>query len=148
MSVLHLMGSDKDGGAETYFVDLMCALSQDGVEQGAVIRPHAGREAALASCHVPAVEAPFGGPLDLTTRPRIARAARTLEAGLLLQWMNRAGRFAPKGPWKRVGRLGGYYDLKYYKGCDMLVANTPNIVEYIVNNGWPARSALTASNTD
>ena len=133
------MGSDKDGGAETYFVDLVRALSEDGVEQGAVIRPHAAREAALAEGHVPAVEAPFGGPLDLTTRPRIARTARTLKASLLLQWMNRAGRFAPKGPWKRVGRLGGYYDLKYYKGCDMLVANTPNIVDYIVGAGWPAR---------
>ena len=39
--------------------------------------------------------------------------------------MNRAGRVVPrKGPWKRIGRLGGYYDLKYYRGADLLVANT------------------------
>ena len=146
MSVLHLMGSDKDGGAETYFLDLVCALSAAGVEQGAVVRPHGRRTAELETCHVPAVTAPYGGPFDLTTRPRIARMARTLKARVLVQWMNRPGRFAPRGPWRRIGRLGGYYDLKYYRGCDLLVANTPDIARYIAANGWPKDRVRTIAN--
>ncbi len=52
--------------------------------------------------------------------------------------MNRAARHTPKGPWARIGRLGGYYNLKYYTGFDELVANTEDIAEWIVGQGWPA----------
>ena len=52
--------------------------------------------------------------------------------------MNRAARHTPKGPWARIGRLGGYYNLKYYEGFDELVANTEDIAEWIVGQGWPA----------
>ena len=52
--------------------------------------------------------------------------------------MNRAARHTPRGPWARIGRLGGYYSLKYYKGFDHLVANTEDIAEWIVGQGWPA----------
>jgi glycosyltransferase involved in cell wall biosynthesis len=34
--------------------------------------------------------------------------------------------------------LGGYYNLKYYAGFDELVANTEDIAEWIVGQGWPA----------
>ncbi|MDB5461347.1 MAG: glycosyltransferase, partial [Caulobacteraceae bacterium] len=47
-------------------------------------------------------------------------------------------RFAPRGPWGRIGRLGGYYGLKYYRGFDHLVANTRDIEAWIVRQGWPA----------
>ena len=57
---------------------------------------------------------------------------------LTLAWMNRAARHTPKGPWARIGRLGGYYNLKYYRGCDHLVANTRDIVDHIRRQGWPA----------
>src|SRR3989344_4315489 len=52
--------------------------------------------------------------------------------------MNRAARHPPRGPWARIGRLGGYYSLKYYKGFDHLVANTEDIADWIVGQGWPA----------
>lgn len=141
MSVLHLMGAAGDGGAETYFVDLVQALARSGVEQACAIRPHAARQAALADAGVPVTLAPFGGPFDLATRPRLQRLAEGLQPKVVLQWMNRAGRFAPRGPWARIGRLGGYYDLKYYRGCDMLVGNTQHIVDWLVAQGWPADRA-------
>lgn len=141
MSVLHLMGSAADGGAETYFTDLVRVLHEDGGDQAAAIRPHPAREAALAAAEVPFRRAPFGGPLDLSTRPKLKRAARDFDARVLVQWMNRAGRFAPEGPWARIGRLGGYYDLKYYRGCDRLVGNTQDIVDYLIREGWPAERA-------
>lgn len=137
MTILHLLGSPGDGGAETYFIDLVSALHLDGADQAAAIRPHARRVEALAGLGVPLALAPFGGPLDLRTRPRVERFARREDARLEVAWMNRAARFAPSGR-PRVGRLGGYYDLKYYRGFDHLVANTADIGRWLEREGWPA----------
>jgi glycosyltransferase involved in cell wall biosynthesis len=141
MSVLQLLGSAEDGGAETYFVELTTALARAGVSQGAAVRAHPGREAALAAAGVPATVLKFGGPLDWRTRRRIGTLAESEDASVLLAWMNRAARHAPEGPWARIGRLGGYYDLKYYRGFDALVGNTEHIREWIVGQGWPAERA-------
>jgi len=139
MTVLHLLGSPGDGGAETYFLSLVEALRDDGLDQAAAIHANAGREAALLALGVPTHVLPFDAPFDLVTGRRIRKLATELPARVLLQWMNRAGRVVPRqGPWKRIGRLGGYYDLKYYKGADFLVANTRDIENYIVAKGWPA----------
>jgi glycosyltransferase involved in cell wall biosynthesis len=142
MSVLQLMGAAGDGGAETYFVELVQALARAGVPQAAGLRPHAARQQAMAEAGVEVTLAPFGGPLDLVTGPRLTALARRLQPKVVVQWMNRAGRFAPKGPWARIGRLGGYYDLKYYRGCDMLVGNTEDIVRWLVSQGWPAHKCV------
>jgi glycosyltransferase involved in cell wall biosynthesis len=113
-------------------------LHAHGVAQACAIRPHAGRAARLKEIGTPVLEAPFGGMLDLLTPGRIKRFARRQDAGVLIAWMNRAARHAPKGPWGRIGRLGGYYGLKYYRGFDHLVANTRDIQRWIVRRGWPA----------
>jgi glycosyltransferase involved in cell wall biosynthesis len=138
MSVLHLLGTAGDGGAETYFVDLVAALRRAGVTEAAAIRRHAGREAALKAAGVPVKTLGFGGPLDILTRTAAAGYGRLQGAKLMLAWMNRAARHTPKGPWARIGRLGGYYNLKYYAGFEELVANTEDIAEWIVGQGWPA----------
>ncbi len=138
MSVLHLLGSGGDGGAETYFVDLVTALHRAGVAEACAIRAHAARTTALAEAGVVSQTFGFGGPLDLLTRPRIATWGRRMDAKVIVAWMNRAGRHTPAGPWKRVGRLGGYYSLKYYRGFDHLVGNTRDIVDWVIAQGWPA----------
>jgi glycosyltransferase involved in cell wall biosynthesis len=138
MSVLHLLGTAGDGGAETYFLELVRALKAAGVDQAAAMRRHPAREAALAQAGVPSAPFGFGGPLDIFTKGQIAGYGRKVRATALLAWMNRAARHAPKGPWKRIGRLGGYYNLKYYKGFDVLVANTADIGRWIAERGWPA----------
>ena len=138
MSVLHLLGTAGDGGAETYFVDLVAALRRAGVTEAAAIRRHAGREAALKAAGAPVKVLSFGGPLDILTRTAAAGYGRLQDTRLMLAWMNRAARHTPKGPWARIGRLGGYYNLKYYKGFEELVANTEDIAEWIVSQGWPA----------
>ena len=48
MGVLHLLGTAGDGGAETYFVDLVGALDRAGVRQVAAIRRHPGRDVRMA----------------------------------------------------------------------------------------------------
>ena len=35
-----------------------------------------------------------------------------------------------------MGRLGGFYNVKYYRNCDHLIANTSEIADYLVNSGW------------
>jgi glycosyltransferase involved in cell wall biosynthesis len=63
---------------------------------------------------------------------------------------------APWGtvPFVHVGRLGGYYDLKYYASCQHLVANTADIARYIRDSGWPPNRVhyvpnfVDGSNTD
>jgi glycosyltransferase involved in cell wall biosynthesis len=143
MTVLHLLGSPGDGGAETYFLHLVEALRDDGLAQAAAIHANSGREAALARLGVPAHVFPFDAPFDFVTGPRIRKLAKALPARVMLQWMNRAGRVSPgRGPWGKIGRLGGYYGLKYYRDCDILVGNTPDIVDHIVRHGWPAAKTL------
>lgn len=138
MSVLHLLGTAGEGGAETYFVELVAALKRAGVTEAAAIRAHQGRAARLRAEGLPVAILRFGGPLDPFTKPAAARFARRTGTRLALAWMNRAARHTPKGPWARIGRLGGYYNLKYYKGFDHLVANTEDIADWVVGQGWPA----------
>jgi glycosyltransferase involved in cell wall biosynthesis len=40
-----------------------------------------------------------------------------------------------------VGRLGGYYDLKYYRRCDHLIGNTRALVDWAMRRGWPRERA-------
>ena len=138
---LHLLGSAADGGAETYFMDLVTAQHAAGRPVSAAIRHHAGREAALSQASVPFEVFKFGSPVDLGTRPALKHYAEAREARVLVAWMNRAARHCPKGPWARVGRLGGYYDLKNYRGFDALVGNTRDIRDWIVGQGWPVERA-------
>lgn len=126
------------GGAETFYVRIVSALAAAGEEVLAVIRRHPARAAALRAAGVAPIQLRFGGPFDLFTRPRLARVLRSFAPGLVMSWMNRAARFTPEGPWTRVGRLGGYYDLAYWRGFDHLVANTRGIAAWIAAQGWPA----------
>ncbi|MBS0298146.1 MAG: glycosyltransferase [Proteobacteria bacterium] len=139
---IHLLGSSGEGGAEVYFVELVAALHAAGLPTSAAIRANAGREHALHSARVPFQRFGFGGPLDFATRPGVKRLARQHAADALVAWMSRAARHTPQGPWKRIGRLGGYYDLKYYRGFDLLVGNTQDIRDWMVGEGWPKERAL------
>jgi glycosyltransferase involved in cell wall biosynthesis len=142
VTILQLLGSAADGGAETYFVDLVTALQSNAPDQVAGLRAHPGRSRAMANADVPTGVFGFGGPLDRLTKPRLARFARRHGATHLVAWMNRAARHAPAGPWRRFGRLGGYYDLKNYRGFDGLVGNTAHIRDWMVGEGWPASRAF------
>lgn len=141
MTLLHTLGAAGNGGAETYFTSLAGAFARAGVSQSAAIRAHEGREAALAALGVRVKTLPFTKPLDFITRPAIAAMAREHGAKVILAWMNRAASRTPAGSWTRIGRLGGYYKLKNYRGFDALVGNTQDIVDWLVREGWPAPRA-------
>lgn len=135
------MAGAVQGGAENFFVRLAGALHRAGVAQRVAIRRNPARAAALRAEGVEPVELEFGGWLDFRTRPALRRLAAEWRPGVVLTWMNRATRMMPRGPWVHAARMGGYYDLKYYRHCHHLVGNTPDIVAHIVRQGWPAERA-------
>ncbi|HRE44050.1 MAG TPA: glycosyltransferase [Terricaulis sp.] len=137
MRLLHTLGASGDGGAETYFTDLVGAFARAGIAQAAVIRPHAGREAALVGLGVETRLELFSKPFDFGTAPAVTKLAKSFGAQIVLAWMNRAARRTPPGPYARIGRLGGYYKLKNYRDFDALVGNTQDITDWMVREGWP-----------
>ncbi len=131
------MAGAEIGGAEAFFTRLVPALSRAGIEQRVVIRRHGKRAAALREAGLEPLELSFGGPLDLVTPWRLRREIKAFKPDIVLTWMNRATAKVPRGDFVHVGRLGGYYDPKYYWACDHLIANTEDIARYLVEEGQP-----------
>jgi len=138
MRIAQIMAGAPMGGAETFFERVSVALHGAGETVLPVIRRDPGRAARLRAGGLEPVELGFGGPLDLLTRTRLDRALRDFRPEVAIAWMNRAARFAHPAEWVLVGRLGGYYDLRHYRRCDHLVANTRDLVRWIVSQGWDA----------
>jgi glycosyltransferase involved in cell wall biosynthesis len=136
--LLQAIAGARHGGAETFFVRLAAALQRAGETQRVLIRRDADRAQRLRAAGVEVDALDFGGPLDVVTRWRFRRAITAWRPDIVLTWMSRATRLCPKGDFVHVARLGGYYDLKYYRRCDYLIANTRAIVDYAVAEGWPA----------
>jgi len=135
--LLHIIAGGRHGGAEMFFQDLARGLSKTGVDQHAITRSYPARLKHLTNSDCVYTECRMGGPLDLLSRRKVQRAAIDFEPDIALAWMNRAAGYAPVGPWRTVGRLGGYYDLKYYRACEHLICNTPDLVKHCVDHGWP-----------
>lgn len=132
------MAGAEAGGAELFFERLAAAMHDTGDAVLPVIRRDAGRAERLAAAGLLPAQLRFGGALDLVTRPRLGTMLRAFAPRVAVAWMNRAARMTPRGSWVLSGRLGGYYDLKYYRRCDHLIGNTRGIVDWIIRQGWPA----------
>ena len=130
------MAGSPEGGAELFFERLVAAQARAGDVVRPFIRRDAGRAGRLGA--LGPVQLAFGGRLDFLTRPRLGRTLRAFRPEVVVAWMNRAARFAPPGPWVLAGRLGGYYDLRYYAACRHLIGNTRGLVDWIVGQGWAA----------
>jgi len=141
MRVLQAMAGARHGGAEAFFERLVIGLSRAGVEQKVIIRKDAERASRLRDGGVDPTQLPFGGLLDFCTPFALKKICRNYQPDLVLTWMNRATRLMPAGGYPFVARLGGYYDLKYYRRCDHLIGNTHDIVDYLVGQGWPSDRA-------
>lgn len=141
MRVMQVMAGGVHGGAEAFFERLTLALHHNGVAERAIIRRNRARAHRLSREGVPVTQLPFGGPPDIYTRWAIGREIRAWKPDVVLAWMSRAANKTPRSSAVLVGRLGGYYDLKYYGHCDHLIGNTEDIVDYIRKQGWPAERA-------
>jgi glycosyltransferase involved in cell wall biosynthesis len=138
MRIAQIMAGASIGGAEAFYERATIALHHAGDQVLPVIRRDAERAARLRDAGLRPVELAFGGALDLFTKPRLRRTLQDFQPDVVMAWMQRAARFTPLGPWVLVGRFGGYYDLKYFRHCGHLVANTHDLVRSIAAQGWPA----------
>jgi glycosyltransferase involved in cell wall biosynthesis len=143
LRLLQAIGGGEQGGAEAFFVRLAPALTKVGVDQRLLVRRDRQWTAALGE--LDPVALPFGGWTDFATKRAFAREIASFRPHVVLTWMNRATRLCPP---RRAGqnhvhvaRLGGYYDLKYYRACDHLIGNTEDIVRYLRGQGWPAEKS-------
>ncbi|MFN8983716.1 MAG: glycosyltransferase [Alphaproteobacteria bacterium] len=137
MRIAQVMAGAPIGGAEAFYERATIALHHAGDQVLPIIRRDAERAARLRKAGLQPVELAFGGALDLFTKPRLQRVLQGFKPDLVMAWMQRAARFTPQGPWVLVGRFGGYYDLKYFRHCDHLVANTHDLVRAITAAPWP-----------
>ena len=138
---MQAIGGGGRGGAELQFARLALALDRAGLDQRLLVRRDEARTAMLRAGGAEPRELPFGGFLDLATRLAFRREIAGFDPDVVLTWMNRATAFCPHPAGRRfvhLARLGGYYDLRYYRRCDHLVANTEDIAAYIRRGGWPA----------
>lgn len=140
------MAGAPNGGAELFFERLVLALNRAGVQQHILLRPDSNRMARLREGGLDPVALSFGGRFDFSTRRAFCREIERFQPAVVLTWMNRATSFCPSRarslvPFVHVGRLGGYYDLKYYQACDHLVCNTRDLVDYVTSHGWPTERA-------
>lgn len=138
MHLLQAMAGADKGGAEAFFERLAIALGEAGISQHLLIRRNPGRAARLRSAGLRVTELPFGGRLDALTPWMFRKICRSDRPTHILTWMNRATRFCPAGTGAvHLARLGGYYDLRYYRRCDHLIGNTPDLVQFFRTSGWP-----------
>jgi glycosyltransferase involved in cell wall biosynthesis len=133
------MAGAENGGAEAFFERLVSALHDAGLEQEVLIRRNSARADRLRARGIEPVEVPFGGTMDVRSHFGFNLTLRRFKPQVVLTWMNRATRFCPstKGRFVHVGRLGGYYKMENYQGCDHLIGNTKDLVRYMVKSGWP-----------
>lgn len=145
--VFHIHLGLDHGGAETFFLKLAAAFSRRSIPQQAVVVRGRSWLPRLRETNCDVIDLPFGkNLLGFWSNFKINRLVKKFQPDVVMVWMNRAARRAPTGPWLIVGRLGGYYNLRYYKKCDHLVGNTPDLVDYFVKHGWPRERSHMISN--
>ncbi|HLI22411.1 MAG TPA: glycosyltransferase [Stellaceae bacterium] len=135
--LVQAMAGAPHGGAEAFFERLAIALGRAGEEQRLAIRPEPERVARLRGAGLAVDELAFGRVFDFVTTRRLARLIRDFAPRVVLSWMSRATIYIPRGDFVHVARLGGYYDLGYYKHCDHLIGNTRSLAAWMVKEGWP-----------
>ena len=137
LRIAQVMAGARAGGAELFFERLSIALADAGDQVLPIIRRDAARAARLRAAGLQPRELGFGGLLDLFTGRRLAAALRRFAPRVTIAWMSRAASFTPSGDWVLLGRLGGYYDLRHFRRCDHLVANTAELTRWIQRQGFP-----------
>jgi len=134
------------GGAERFYVKLLSALGDYGVDQHAIHNSDPRLTEAVRASGVPATAISFAKGRDRAGRQQYREALAAIKPDIVVHWMNRAARRAEMGSHINVGRLGGFYPVRYYWRCDHLIANTPQILDDITGQGWPAHAARMLSN--
>lgn len=138
MKVMHIHFG-KEGGAERFFVNLVNALHDRGVEQRMLIRPDRSWRKDIEPCG-PIYEGVFRR-ISLSRfllSLRMKRILKEFQPDVIMSWQLRASRFMPDYPQaRRISRLGDYPEhLGYYTNSETLVCITPDIAAKVRALGW------------
>ena len=153
MRILQVMAGAKHGGAETAFVDMCIALHEAGETVEVVTRTNDLRVPTLEAAGLKVHTLSFGGHADVFTRWKITKIIRQFKPDIVQTWMARASWKTPR--WSEsmkiprytlVSRLGGYYNLKYFKSADHFMTNTPDLRRYVIEEGAIAPERVTHIN--
>src|SRR4029450_10313153 len=117
LRILTLLAGAEVGGAETFFISLTTALARAGLDVRSVLKPNADREAVLAGQGILFDTAPFRSFFDVSTGSVLRRMGKEFHPDVVLAFAGRAASFLPRGGPVRIGRLGGYYNLKNFRNC-------------------------------
>lgn len=131
------MAGARHGGAETAFVDMCIAIKEAGVEQEIATRSNDIRVKRLQEAGLKVHCLPFGGSIDFYTGWKLKNIIRHFRPQIVQSWMSRASSKMVKsdGSFLNVSRLGGYYNLKYFRNTDYFVTITPDIRGYLMKSG-------------
>jgi glycosyltransferase involved in cell wall biosynthesis len=135
MRVLNVIGSNKKGGAEQFFIRHALAMRERGVDQVIAVRKGGWVEHKLKDAGIEPIAFSFGGALDFRTRKKVEKLIATEHPDVILSWMGRAAKHVPDTDTPHITRLGNYYPLKHYTHCDYFIGNTPGIADFIRDNG-------------
>lgn len=138
MKVMHIHFG-KEGGAERFFVNLVNALHERGIEQRMLIRPDRSWKKDIEACG-PVYEGVFRR-ISLSRfilSMRLRRILKDFRPDVIMAWQLRASRFMPDYPGaRRISRLGDYPEhLGYYTNVETLVCITPDMAERVRTLGW------------
>lgn len=130
MRILHLVAGAPHGGAETFAIDAILALKEQGVEQFVMCRPHDNFLDPLSQAGIPYEILTFSRWRKWWERERIRRRVKSYTPDLVHCWMARTAEFMPKGCGVPVlGWSGGRFKIKYFRACDFCMAVTREIFE-------------------
>ena len=130
----------KEGGAERFFVSLVQALGDRGVEQRFVIRPHRTWRGEIEALG-PIIENHYRylSPLRLLLMWQLRRMLRKWRPDVIMAWKPpRGARLTACCPGAlKLVRLGDYpRHLRHYRDCDALVGNQPGLGDRCKELGW------------
>lgn len=147
MKILHTLAGGQAGGAEMAYVDLLIAQQENGMDVIAACRPNNQRVPLLRAAGIKVYELPFGGIFDFKTTRKLKKIILDEGVTHVQCWMSRASKLTPKiDGVNKIARLGGYYNLKYYKTVDHFIGNTPDICRWLHEDQGVDKSRITHIN--
>ena len=145
MKLLQTLTGNPFGGVQELFVKCAESFEESGIIQRVFVRDHASFTTRLRAANVETITLPLGRWFDFKSIPYIAKEIDRFRPDIILSWKTRAAvmnghasRFAQHYA-VRVGRLDGYYNVRrQINNSDHLIAVTPDILQFAVDNGWPS----------
>jgi L-malate glycosyltransferase len=137
---MHIIGSRRLGGAESFFMRLALGLKDSGQDVVAVSRAHSLVARELAG-RLEQFHASMSSPWDLWSRWKISQAIRRHRPDIVQTYMTRATVLTHVRPGAgpvHVARLGGYYRVRNFRHAHAWIGNTKGICDFLIEGGLPS----------